>query len=135
MANGHGGFRPGAGQKARAEVERQSVNRGIVLDIAERELPGHPHRTYAEALWLRMFTLAIHGDIMAANLIVPFIAGGKPKQPQEHTGSIDLNLLDWSKPWSPPSLSTPDIIEGEATELPESAFPPKSTLPPNSTLL
>ena len=121
-----GGARPGAGRKPDDAVHRQEAHRDMVLTLAEmlyrHDDDGNidvdlPDLTIAQAMTLATMKRAIQGDPIAFGQLFPYIAGGKPRQPLEVQGSIDLNLIDWSKPWSPPVLS----IDGTSTELP----PPK----------
>lgn len=119
----NGGARPGAGRKSDDAKQRQQNTRDMVLDISEEIDPDSPipGETRGKSLWRHLFSQAMRGDIIAANTIIPYIAGGKPREPIEVSGSVDFNLLAdaWRKPWSPPVLPSPlsDAITAEVREI------------------
>ena len=53
---------------------------------------------------------AEHGDPDARRLVWPYLFGARP-QALTIEGNVDLNLIDWTKPWSPPQLPPHVIID------------------------
>ncbi len=57
------------------------------------------------------------GDPIATANLIPHLFGGRPTAPVEHTGSVDFNLINWSKPWSPTFLNPAPTVEGQVREI------------------
>ena len=80
MANGHGGFRPGAGRKSQATQDAQSNK----MDIAHDVIPLDRWRKIIDAQARK----AEQGDTRAFAELAPWMMGGKPNAPLEviHSG-------------------------------------------------
>ena len=113
-----GGYRPGAGRKTDEEVQQQLTNRRILLALAAEEHPEWNGMSQAEVLWRSTFKRAIEGDMMAVSLIVPYIAGAKPKEPAftiNDNRDQRTQTLIWgpayNDDWHPPALPEPQDPE------------------------
>lgn len=90
MANGHGGRRPGAGQKKKTTEEQQATNRDLVLSLVSVEA--------LTAMTQTAMSQAEQGDPAARNWVSSYVLGN-PKNEHDVTvkGGVTIMLPERKK--------------------------------------